>query len=71
MTLRSSDLQSDSYLDSTRNSCDVLYKNIISSLVGESVWTQVLRGKAVMFFWSEEMAEVLIDTEDSDTIVES
>ena len=36
MTLRSSDLQSDSDLDSIRNSCDVLGKHSVSNFFGTS-----------------------------------
>ena len=46
MTLRSSDLQSDSDLDSIRNSCDVFYHNVQEekTRIGISVWPRHLSG---------------------------
>ena len=39
MTLRSSDLQSDSDLDSIRNSCDVFFKNMYNDIfLGKGVY---------------------------------
>ena len=49
MTSRSSDLQSDSDLDSIRNSCDV-FVHILASDSGKSYFASIFEVKNVIFF---------------------
>ena len=67
MTLRVSDLQSDSDLDSIRNSCDVLYSRLLFS-VGHEIYEEDNKKQDLLveidsqvdtWFWSIDPEDML------------